>query len=183
MVTISEWSADMWKLLIALFGAVTLAGSGIATAHVLITDESKIRGAVLHITPDDDPVAGQPSTLYFDMQDREAPYQEGEVRLRIHDEHGTSQPVDVQLTDTLASATHVFPSQGLYRLEFTVGSDDGELRFVHSQRVARGVSTGVVAAQTHAWAEVLLLTGVVGLAVLVIVAFNRRAAIASQSRF
>lgn len=51
-----------------VLGVLILPAS--VSAHVLITDKNNQIGSVLHITPDDDPIAGQPSALYFDIESK-----------------------------------------------------------------------------------------------------------------
>lgn len=57
--------------LVALVGVLTIMSfSQKAYAHVLVSDESNTVGAVLHITPDDDPIAGESAHIFFDVQDK-----------------------------------------------------------------------------------------------------------------
>src|SRR6478672_7835545 len=41
-----------------------------AYAHVIIRDDASKVGAVLHVTPDDDPVAGEHSDLFFSLENQ-----------------------------------------------------------------------------------------------------------------
>lgn len=58
----------MNKILFSLFLLIIVIplSSHVVSAHTLGTDESV--GAVLHIDPDDDPIIGEPSTIYFEFK-------------------------------------------------------------------------------------------------------------------
>lgn len=167
--------------LLLLCLATPLLVTSPATAHVLITDTTRTKGAVLHITPDDDPVADKPSTLYFDLQE----LGEGDkrVRLTVTDAAGQSAQIPMQVSGTLATASYIFPVQGAYKLAFTVKDDGKTYTFKQSQRVSRGLTDSALNKPAYSWAEALLLSSVIGLALLAIVVFNRRKDIARQSTF
>jgi len=149
-----------------------------ASAHVLITDTTNTKGAILHITPDDDPIAGDAATLYFDMQGA------GEaVSMTITDAAGVVETSTAKVNGSLATSTYTFPAQGVYRLTFTEKVNDKKYTFVHSQRVSRGVTASALDTPLYPWAELLLIASGVAFAVLVIVAFNRRKTIARHSTF
>lgn len=151
-------------------------------AHVLITNEAKTKGAILHIIPDDDPIAGEESSLYFDMQD-EIQGSENLVVLTIREPSGTETFMEAEIDGTLATAKYTFPEQGIYDLTFTVASDGEAYTFNHSQRVSRGIIIGPLDKTNYAWAEILLLVSGLGLIILVIIVFNRRKEITAQSTF
>lgn len=153
-----------------------------ASAHVLVMDETKTTGAVLHIIPDDDPIAGQPSSLYFDMQDA-LTRDDVVVELLISNSRGDSEIVETKRSGSLVTATYTFPAQGVYGLTYTVTSGDEAYTFRQAQRVSRGISSVTLEQPFHAWAQVLLAISVFGLAIVAIVAFNRRKEIAEQSTF
>lgn len=151
------------------------------SAHVLITDDTNSKGAVLHIMPDDDPVAGEPATLYFDTQTTFG--SRDSVTLRIKDAAGQETEVDTQIAGSLATATNVFPAQGIYDLEFTVRTGSNVDMYTQSQRVSRGAATSALDTKHYGWAEILLLASVLGCVVLAITAINNRKEIAQQSKF
>jgi len=172
----------MKKILLALILiAACLVPATNAFAHVLVMDETNTHGAVLHIIPDDDPIAGQPSDLYFDMQDALA--NDASVSLSVKSADGTSDGIEVNRNGSLVTAEYTFPTQGVYELTYTVASEGKEYVFKQTQRVSRGVASGIATQQTHAWAQGLLVTSLFGLAVVAILAFNRRKEIAKQSTF
>ena len=47
---------------------ISIVTSASVQAHVLVADESNTYGAVIHVMPDDDAVAGTETTIYFDTQ-------------------------------------------------------------------------------------------------------------------
>ncbi len=139
-------------------------------------------GAILHVMPDDDPIAGEPSDMYFDRQgvvgDASA-----EVKLTVRNSRDVITAVAVKTTDSLSTATYTFPEQGVYTLKFVISNEAGKYVFEQSQRVTRGVVSSSFDAPQYYWAEVLLVTGAIGVFALGIVAFNRRKEIAKQSSF
>lgn len=169
----------MKKLSVALVLVFTLLPLSKASAHVFILDTTQATGAVLHINPDDDPIAGEKSQFFFDSQALSGA-NEASFSITID---GTVDDVEMEVNDTLATAEYVFASQGVYKLEFTVSSGGDTYVFEHTQRVSRGVSDSPLDEPVHAWAEVALVTGIAGLALLAIIVFNRRLAIGRQSKF
>lgn len=162
----------------ALFFGVLLATfwmhASSSEAHVLITDHTNTIGAVLHINPDDDPVAGESATLFLDPQISEKVIDS--MQLTIRNADGTETVVD-------DSYTYVFPAQGLYELTFAVNSSGYNYIFTHTQLVSRGVSTGSLDKPTYMWAEVLVLMAVIGFALLIVFILNYRKEIKAQSSF
>ena len=164
--------------ILALIASVFFV-SHAASAHVLITDGTNKMGAVLHIIPDDDPVAGEPATLYFDMQTNENPT----VELRIQNKSGNNETLTMKVDGALATIEYTFPSQGVYELTFNVKTSSSVYTFTQSQRISRGVSSSALDQPDYAWAQVALITSVVGVLVLIILAVNNRKEIAKHSTF
>ena len=168
-----------------ILGILMVAGSVLISsqatfAHVLVTDDTKTKGAILHIIPDDDPVAGEEATLYFDTQEQ---LSDARVELMIENTSGDATKVETSKDGSLVTAKYTFAVQGAYSVTFTVISDDARYVFTQSQRVSRGVSTSTLARPSYAWAEVLLLASGICFAVLIIIALNRRKDIARHSTF
>jgi methionine-rich copper-binding protein CopC len=163
----------VWTLLIPVQSAY---------AHVLIRDTSGSKGAILHIVPDDDPIAGKKATLFFDMQNDNKDI--NTVNLDIT-QQGSNDTVTVKTTlnGSLATADYTFPSQGVYFLKYHVISGDGAYAFEQFTRISRGIIIGSVDKPRRTWAEGLLAACSIIFAMLLIVAFNRRHAIAEQSTF
>src|SRR5690606_15978623 len=93
--------------------ALILAGS--SYAHVLVRDTSGSKGAILHIIPDDDPIAGKKATLYFDAQD----VFDDDVRTGLsitRDDNGEAVVVETKRDGSLVTAEYIFPARGVYNL-------------------------------------------------------------------
>ncbi len=152
-----------------------------AAAHVLVTDESHTKGAIIHIMPDDDPIAGQQSTLYFDTQSNFT--SNDSVSLTITDAAGNKRAVTASTEGSLATASYTFPVQGVYDLQFVVKLGDKSYVYNQSQRVSRGTSTSALDAPNYDWAEMLLIASMLGFAVLSILVFNNHRDIVKHSKF
>lgn len=162
--------------------AVTLVGN-IASAHVLITDETQTRGAILHIVPDDDPVAGKPATIFFDTQGGLL-IEASQVTLTITaSESGTNTPIETKRDGSLVTAQYTFPSQGLYQLRYDVINKNDTYTFMHMTRISRGVSKSSQESTRYIWAESLLVATGISMVILVILLVNRWQYIAKQSQF
>ena len=152
-----------------------------ASAHVLVTDSSGSLGAVLHIIPDDDPIAGEKSTLFFDIQNGDFK-EEPKIEVEISSEDN-KKIIPMKTDGSLATVDFVFPVQGQYELTFTADSSAKSYTFTHTQRVTRGVASSVLDAQRHVWAEMILVGCFTAFAIGCIVAWNRRDAIRRASTF
>lgn len=173
----------MKKIFALSFMLVTiLSPINAVSAHVLITDQTKTKGAILHIIPDDDPVAGEESEFYFDMQSQMSESIDS-VEFSIIDSEGNKNIVKTEISGTLVTAKYVFPTQGVYGLTFKVKANGETFIFSESQRVSRGVISGATDKQSYEWAEIMLIVSIVGFAVLGIIILNRRKEIAKQSTF
>lgn len=91
----------------------------VTSAHFLKTDGSI--GAIIHITPDDDPVAGEVSALFFDIKDREDKFrvEDCDCELQIF-QNGTSLFSESLLTNgDDVSASYTFPNTGVYEVKLS----------------------------------------------------------------
>lgn len=167
----------MKKLTIAAL-VLCIALAQPASAHVLITDRSNTRGAILHLTPDDDPVAGQEATLYFDTQT-----QTNAVSVSIQNKDGEVSSKTMGLDGTLATTQYVFPAQGVYRLTFTAKSDNRDYTFTQNQRITRGKTASALDKPTYTWAEITLIICGILFLLLLFTVWDRRKDIARQSKF
>ena len=170
---------------LVIFGAlalmVMLAPVESASAHVFVPDETKVRGAIVHITPDDDPIAGQKATIYFDVQDSILK-PDSTVALVIQGE-GSREEMTAKFDDSLATFAYTFPSQGVYELVFSVNTGSNAYTFKQSHRVARGAAVNALDQPSHEWARITLLASGIGFALMLITVINRRREIAKQSTF
>jgi len=152
-----------------------------ASAHVLIRDSSGSIGAVLHVVPDDDPIAGQPSDLYFDIQT--SAISKDSAGLTITNlATDKTDTVPVEVAGSGVGAQYTFASQGTYRLSLTIESDK-TYQFSYAQRVSRGVTGSALDKPTYPLAQAGLVFGGIGLLMIGIVRVNRRKDIRRQSTF
>lgn len=173
----------MGSVVIAVAFAFLVFSPQSASAHVLITDISETKGAILHITPDDSPIAGQQATLFLNTQNALLT-KKSEVSLTVtNTTTRASDTVKATSADDMATADYTFPTQGVYTLVFTFAADGTAYEFRHTQRISRGVMTATGATERHQWAEMVLVGSVVAAGVLVVIVFNRRKEIARQSTF
>jgi hypothetical protein len=151
------------------------------SAHVLITDDTNTKGAILHIFPDDDPVAGEVATLYFDAQEQLISNDESVV-LTIKSEAGYEFNVPTEFSESLVTADFIFPDLGVYQITYLVKSGSETYTFNQSQRISRGTSNSDVDTQKYSWAEMMLVGSGILLALLFIVGFNNRKDIIKYSK-
>jgi hypothetical protein len=151
---------------------------GIAWAHVLVVDHQSNIAAVLHSNPDDDPVAGQTSQLFFDVQDAKSnahiPY--AAYQLVVGDESGNKIFVVTHAYGSTVSAEYTFPSQGLYQLSLRSNPAYYGLQKVSldtSLRVSRGAGARLDRPR-HDWATDSLIVAAVLMVLLLITGFNNR---------
>jgi hypothetical protein len=172
-------------LIIVLMAIITCPNH--VFAHVLLRDSQANIGSVLHINPDDDPIAGKPAQLYFDIQDKSSqtrlPY--AAYNLSVTNEANVTSviPLDASTGSTLL-ATYTFPVQGLYRLRlYSNARYDNFLKvtMVDSIRISRGLSNPGQVVSPHTVASTIALVSVIVFLVLSIIGFNNRRAIARHS--
>lgn len=174
--------------LLVVLGCV-FADAQSTNAHVLITDDSLGAGAVLHITPDDDPIAGEPSDIFIEIRSNVLNTTDYQFELFVKDEDGAARKI---ITNTSGyqgiSANYIFPNQGVYALELiaTPTSQNGmHLRtsFRHVQRVARGVLAQDPAPHPrYSWAEAGVILALSLMMVILIIMINRRRVILQFTR-
>ncbi len=174
----------MNKIVLTLFAIVTvtmLANVQPAFAHVVIRDETNSVGAVLHITPDDDPVAGDKANLYFSIENQSLV--RSNVTIAITDEAtGQIANVEASMNSSSVSAEYVFPSRGVYSINLKVSGVEN-YNFSYTQRVTKGTGSSSLPEQEYPLAKATLLFSGMALIFTVIVLINRRKDIFSQSTF
>lgn len=172
-----------------LIGLIATAAVGLtvlfappAQAHVLVVDTTDSKGAILHINPNDNPVAGQKSAIIFDT-DNDVLDKNSRVLLSIKSDDGAVDEIEAEIEGPLAVAEYTFPARGVYQLSFAVSTGDETMTFIYSQRVSRGVATNQLDQPSYEWAKMLLLGTGIGIVILAILALNNRQLIKSQSSF
>ena len=160
----------MIRKILAAALVVTLLATNTASAHVLVTDNTRQVGAILHIMPDDDPVAGKPGDIYYDIQSS-GTLTNAVLSISDSDERQVTVPTEVN--GSAVSAVYTFPNQGAYRIVLNVQIDGQDRTFEQSQRVSRGNTIGAETAAHQSWGEPLVIFSLAGFCVLIILAFNR----------
>lgn len=174
-------------LTIAVALALALTARDAVSAHVLIVDQRTKVAAVFHTNPDDDPIAGETSELYFDIQDKTSdvriPYSGYELVVR--DEAGNQSQVPVRAAGSTVIAEYVFPAQGLYELTLRSQPQYRAFQEVALQASLRVSRSAGVAPQTpnHAWASAGLAGGLLATAMLAILFLNNRRETIARSRW
>jgi hypothetical protein len=151
-----------------------------AAAHVLLSDTSHRIGAILHIDPGDDPIAGQPSTIILLLQQTMSV----DTGATLHVSGiGIATDLPMHAHGQYLSARYTFPAQGQYTLRITFGMGSSHYTFVTAQRVTQGVAGDETAlAPEPWWAIILLALSSSLLLVLGIVFYSQFPAIAQRSK-
>ncbi len=169
------------KLGIALSIAATLFMAHPAYAHVIIRDEANKVGAILHVTPDDDPIAGEPSDLFFSLQNQSLSGKD--ISMVIFDRTTQqSTTLDTDVTSSGISSVYTFPSRGTYAIMLQISGAGGAM-FVQEQRVSRGIGTDAGSPADWPAIRALLILSLVALLVTGAIVYNRRKEIFTQSTF
>lgn len=156
----------------------------VVEAHVLIKDQSGTSGAILHVVPDDDPIAGKKTDLIFDVQNSTFIKSGFSAELQITQKrNGQTVTVPTITKDNIIRAAYVFPVQGAYDIKLTIAPGQNEQVFNYSQRVSRGVAGSVAQQPRFVWAEIGFISSVCGLLILAIIAVNRIREIRIHSKF
>lgn len=152
-------------------------------AHMFSQDSATESGAVLHITPDDDPIAGQNSTFIFDIENLPPSRPGFSATLTVVDDLNRTATVPAQRQGHMVKADYTFPRQGLYNITLTI-EQNGQLThtFSQSQRVSRGALINESASSKPLWAGVGALASGMAAAVVAVIAIYRRKAISEYSK-
>ncbi len=168
------------KKIIPLAGILFFLLPSSAMAHVLVKDKTGTKGAILHIQPDDDPIAGEQATLYFDTQSKN---DSRVVATITNDASRTAETLaPVQTDGSLATILYTFPTQGTYILQFNITTASNSYTFVAHKRISRGATANTDTTQTYFWTEALMLGSSIGLLFLAILLIQRRKEIAQRSK-
>lgn len=167
--------------------AMAAASTRPVRAHILVKDPAGAAGAIVHIMPDDDPIAGEPASFFFDIQGGTFSTHEHLYALVITDQSGAETVIPVATTATTASATYTFPQQGVYTVVLSAASVAPATGHTHyfsfEQRVTRGAAYGIIKPSNNSTAELLLIASICALLLLLIITYNRRTKITSYSKW
>ncbi len=148
----------MKRLAALLTLAVLALAPAQASAHVFLRDDTGSSGLVLHVSPDDDPVAGEKATMFFDLQGSGRTY-DFILTVTTPDDERIEVPV-ARMGDASVRADFVFAVRGQYGLELVATDREtsgAPLRFASSLAVTRGTGGTSAGAERHTWAEITLV--------------------------
>jgi hypothetical protein len=148
-----------------------------ASAHVFINDDSGQEAVVLHIDPDDDPIAGQPSNLFFDLQN----VKPTAATLWITAAGGQQVSPAMHVSGPVVSTQYTFAVQGVYQLDLQVHAGARTYNFQYAERVSRGAAAGSLDQAEPLWADLLLYGGGAGILVITCLAARRWRSIMKNS--
>ena len=170
----------LWGIGVAFLGLTTLSRP--AEAHMMLKDTIGGSGAVLHVSPDDDPIAGERASFVFDIQAMQNAHQVN-VTLAIADDQYVVNKIPGRLQGNKTMAEYIFPRQGLYTLTLTISRGDAKIhQFSQSLRVSRGVIIGTTTPSQPMWAQVGLWCTAIVASGVVTLAIRRRKAIGEYSK-
>lgn len=164
------------SILIASF----LYSTAPASAHVLVSAKNNVGSAILHITPGDDPVALEKSSLFFDVDTGGVAITSAHLKIT----NQTTQRFEELATgikDSGVSSAYTFPSKDLYLISLVINRGNGQLEFTSSVRITRSVASNDGASDMPTWATIGAVLAVWGIAALAITAFQRRKSIDKYS--
>lgn len=170
----------LWFAWVMLLGLVALSRP--AAAHTMLKDSIAGAGAILHVNPDDDPVAGEKTSFLFDIQNANLTEQ-STATLMIMDDQQRETNVPARVQGDAVAADYIFPQQGLYTLMLSTQQGGQQTHeFMDSLRVSRGVINGATVRDSPLWAWAGLLGTVIAATVVATAAFMRRKTIGMQSK-
>jgi hypothetical protein len=163
---------------VGILAALLLAPLSVS-AHELVKDQVGDAGALMYISPEDDPVAGEQATLFFEIS--HAPVTVESSTLTITNDHGNSATLPTTVADSTLSASYTFPKAGAYQIKLTL-KEGGKIAhtFSESVRVSGGEDQAAPGAPT--WAVVAITLSGLALAVVTFLVFRRRKAINRYSK-
>jgi hypothetical protein len=92
------------------------------SAHILATDGSI--GAILHIDPDDDPIAGEPTNLFWDFKNTKGEFKIEGCSCRIYIIEDGRKIDDEPLSST--TFTYIFPKRNVYEIRIAGQPKQGD---------------------------------------------------------
>lgn len=91
-------------------------------AHFLVEDTRTGVKAILHVAPDDDPIAGQESVISFDFSKTKLQASAYSYSLEVRPTKGHAVTIPLQVQSNVVLASYTFPSQGFYDIILTTTS-------------------------------------------------------------
>lgn len=157
-------------LLTALWFAPALA-----EAHVVLrSDGGEAAVGVLHISPGDDPVAGEESIMYLDVSADGFNAEAYELTASIDADGRVDYPAVQIAGSALLRIDYTFPQTGVFHIKITARPrvEGREMIFEHTQRVTRGRNKASVAHE-NGWAEAVVIGAAASLFAILVIVINR----------
>lgn len=133
-------------------------------AHTLVTDRAQTSGAIVHIAPDDDPIIGEPSTIFIDLTNQPVSPENHYFYLSAQDTAGSYYPIPTTFDGGVISGNFNFPMKTTYTITLTAvdRATDEKTEFSHTQEAVRLKGSGS-SLFTRKYAGILLLgIGLIG---------------------
>lgn len=162
-------------LSIILVGSLLFTPSQ-AVAHVMVADVHGTSGALLHVTPDDNPEAGAVTHLYFDV-DQKTNLKDARIKLEVlSDTGGINEEIPVDRKGQVIASSIVFPVRGIYYLTLSiVPAIGGEtVLFKYPLRVERSVLSPNPKRTIPFWAMAGFIGSLWALCALVLTGIRRK---------
>jgi hypothetical protein len=130
-------------IFVCIFYIVHFTLVPMAFAHVLKTDGTI--GAVLHIDPEDDPIAGQDASIFFEFKDTKNQFKVENCNFNVVITEDGQELSRQQLADSSSHIIYSFPHKGIYTVTVSGVPNNGSFQqfsLSYDVRVAReGTST------------------------------------------
>lgn len=151
-------------------------------AHVLLREDSGKLSAVLHINPDDDPIAGRVADVFFDLEGRDIRPIDTPVTISVQKPDGSIDVIQRQLdANGDVGLKYTFMVKGTYALRLELSGQDGTpFTLSHTQYVERGQAANSSTLQ-HPFAELLLVISISAFAILAILGVVNKREIIDRS--
>lgn len=114
---------------------IMLISIGVAPTYAHFLETNGKVGATIHIDPDDDPIVGQPATIYFDIKNKSNTFKLSECNCKVTILKDGRWAFYHPLTEL--SVSYTFPAKGTYtiKLSGTPYDEDAYEPFTMSQTI------------------------------------------------
>jgi len=173
------------KRIIASFALaiLVLLSAQPVSAHVFFTgsNSSVSSGVIMHVTPDDDPIAGAEARFYFDIQNQSINTDDYIFKLNITNSKGISEPAATfPAGKNSVTAKYVFPLRGAYTISLQATPVPTSpvvikepIDFTYNQQVSRGIAASALDQPRYPWAELGMILTLTVSAVSVVLIITR----------
>lgn len=151
-----------------------------ANAHFLVTSDNGSVRAVVHVSPNDDPVSGQESVIYFDINsDQKIDKLVAEI---IKDDR-TTKVTPKKVGEKGVVIKYVFEETGNFKINLKVQNEDSQIESLSfDQFVNKGTDKHSTNQLNKTRAEPVLIISIIGILVVLILMYNRRKVILAYTK-